>query len=201
MALSADAARSLEDGLADRAVGRELVAAINAATTSIANIANLGGVLLATQTEIDAVADVSARASVNVTTATLAITAILHSNKPIVLNSTHTQTITLPQATGTGNIYRFRVGLTGTDGSKIIQVANATDILQGSSHIVQTDLTQVAGFATTATDDTITLNNTTKGGYIGDSIEITDILTGVFTVKILGKATGTVLTPFSAAVP
>lgn len=155
--------------------------------------------LTATVDEINAVADVSARL-VDVTAASLTITAASHGDKIVLLDSTHTQTITLPQATGSGNKYVFIVKTKGTDGSKVIQVANTTDIVQGFSIIAQTDTTQVNGFITTATDDTVTLNNTTKGGFVGDTITIVDIASGVFSVKIEGSASGTVATPFSAAV-
>jgi hypothetical protein len=59
----------------------------------------------------------------------------------------------------------------------------------------------VKGFiASAGSDDTITWNGTTTGGYVGDMIEIEDIASGLFQVKVLGKATGTEATPFSAAV-
>ncbi len=199
MALGQLLKRILPVALASKAAANELVAAVDASTTSVANIANLGGVLLSTQAEIDRVADLSANV-VTVTTATLALTLATHASKTVLLDSTHTQTITLPAATGTLATFRLVVGTKGTDGSKIIQVANATDILQGVSLVAQTDTTQVSGFATTATDDTVTLNNSTKGGFVGDEVYIKDIKTGVFQVRVVGNATGTVVTPFSAGV-
>jgi hypothetical protein len=152
-----------------------------------------------TQAQVDAVALPSARNVVS-TDATLAITAALHEGKTVILDSTHTQTLTLPAATGSGNRFSFVVGTKGTDGSKVIKVANTADIIQGVSLVAQSDATQINGFQTTATDDTITLNNSTKGGFVGDKVTIQDIKSGVFQVNVVGFASGTVVTPFSASV-
>lgn len=195
MAISGLLDRELRVGLANKPAATELVNILNP-------LSALGGssdTLDATAAELNAAADVSTRI-VTTTAATIAVTATAHSGRIMVLNSTHTQTVTLPASSGGGDIYRFQVGTKGTDGSKVIKVANATDILQGFSHIVQTDVTQVAGFGTTATDDTATFNNTTQGGFVGDDIEIRDIKSGTFSVRVLGRASGTVITPFSAGV-
>jgi hypothetical protein len=58
----------------------------------------------------------------------------------------------------------------------------------------------VVGYGTSATSDTITLNGTTLGGVVGDIVEITDVKTGFFSVKIFASPTGTTATPFSATV-
>lgn len=158
-----------------------------------------GTAITATAAEINRVAISSSRVVTSAAT-TIAITAVAHGEKILVLSSTHTQTATLPQATGSGDVYTILVSVLGTDGSKIIKVANATDVINGNSMIIQSTVTLVDGFAATATDDTITLNNTTTGGYVGDRIEIVDIATGVFLVTVWGKATGTVATPFSSGV-
>jgi hypothetical protein len=55
-------------------------------------------------------------------------------------------------------------------------------------------------FETAATSDTITLNGTTTGGIKGDRVEIEDIATNLYYVRVVGSATGTEATPFSATV-
>jgi hypothetical protein len=178
MALQPITKNLLGVALARKAAGAEIAAAIDANTLAVAASARL----------------------VTTTAASLAITVATHDNKFVVMNSTHTQTFTLPQAVGSGGTFTFLVGTKGTDGSKIIKVANATDIIQGVSLIANTQATLVNGFASTATDDTVTLNNSTSGGFVGDMVEIEDILTGVFAVRVTGNATGTVVTPFSSGV-
>ncbi len=160
---------------------------------------NLLAAITASAAEINRVAQASTRV-VTTTAATLAITAALHGERIVNLNSTHTQTITLPQATGSGDVYTFVVGTTGTDGSKIIAVANSTDILQGIAQVANTQNT-TDSFLTSVTSDTVTLNNTTTGGVIGTEVVIKDIATGVFLVRVNSGTTGNPATPFSAAVP
>lgn len=134
---------------------------------------------------------------VDLTAATLTVTAALHAGKTITINRAAGTTITLPAATGTGNRYRFVVGTTLT-GDGIIQVANATDIIQGALAL-STDIAGVTISAGTS-DDTITMNGTTKGGLIGSFIEIVDIAAGVFVCTGALVSSGTEADPFSAAV-
>lgn len=155
--------------------------------------------LLATAAEINAEADVSTRI-VNTTATQLAVTAALHSGRIVKVSSTSPIAITLPASTGGGDIYTFIMNVVATATAHTIKVANTTDILAGVSIIAQTDTAQVNGFLTTATDDTISLNGTTKGGIVGDKIQIIDITSGKFQVTVLGGASGTVVTPFSATV-
>jgi hypothetical protein len=101
-----------------------------------------------------------------------------------------------------GAKYRFVVKTTVTSNGYIIKVANTTDAFFGFSNIISDDAGGPAkGFiASAASDDTITLNGTTSGGYAGDEVEVEDIAAGVFRVWVMGKATGTEATPFSATV-
>lgn len=161
-------------------------------------VAVLAGIT-ATAAEINAAADVSARV-VNTTATTLAVTAASHSGKIVKVSSTAPIAVTLPASTGGGDIYTFVLGVAATATPHTIKVANTTDKLAGVSLIAQTDTAQVNGFLTTATDDTITLDGTTKGGLVGDEIVIKDIAAGTFSVRIAGGASGTVATPFSATV-
>ena len=151
-------------------------------------------------------AEISGAASgvVSTTATLLSVTAASHSGKVVNLAGTPI-TVTLPAATGTGNVYKFAIGITTTATSSIIQVANTIDILRGVVHVMTSQTTTnvaaiVAAFKTTATDDTISLQGTTKGGILGDWIEIVDIASGIFQVNARTQATGAYATPFSAAV-
>ena len=109
-------------------------------------------------------------------------------------------TVTLPASAGTGDIYRFFVKTTVTSNSAKIQVANSTDVIQGSVEISAAN--GVAGVAagTTTTSDTITMNGTTTGGIVGSYVELCDASTGFWQLQGGLIASGTVATPFSAAV-
>ena len=109
-------------------------------------------------------------------------------------------TVTLPAATGTGNIYRFFVGTTVTSNDYIIQVANATDVMAGVAIVANDTDASASIFETAADSDTITLDGSTTGGILGQIITIQDMASGVFSVVSTGAATGTEATPFSAAV-
>ncbi|SCB51670.1 hypothetical protein GA0061099_10217 [Bradyrhizobium yuanmingense] len=136
-----------------------------------------------------------------VTTATsLTITAAAHANRTVRIDSAAPVAITLPQATGTGNKYRFVVGVAATGTASTIKVANATDVMRGYAFAVTTTSDNAEGFKTSATSDTISMNGTTLGGVVGDIYEIEDLLTGVFSVKCFTAPTGTEATPFSATV-
>jgi hypothetical protein len=136
---------------------------------------------------------------VNVTTATVTITAADHANRIITLNRAGGITATLPAASGSGARFRFVVGTTFT-GNGIIQVANSSDVMAGNAIVLQDGGDTVVGFEAGSTADTITLNGTTTGGLKGADVEVIDIATNLFFVMVRTAATGTEATPFSAAV-
>lgn len=170
-------------------------------TVNLAGTFKIGGTSVdATALEINKATDVSARI-VNTTATTLAVTAASHGGRIVTVSSAAPIAITLPAATGSGEIYTFIMAVVATATAHTIKVAAAsTDIVQGSTIIAQTDTAQVNGFITTATDDTITLNGTTKAGKVGDKITLVDIAANTWCVRIEGSASGTVATPFSATV-
>lgn len=167
-------------------------------TATMAELNTMDGIL-ATVDELNRATDTSTRI-VNTTATTLAITAALHGSKIVKVTSAAPIAITLPAATGSGEKYTFVVAVDATATAHTIKVANTADALHGVSVLSTTATGEVTGFATTATDDTISLNGTTKGGCKGDRIEIIDVSTAMFQVSIIGRATGTVATPFSATV-
>lgn len=133
--------------------------------------------------------------------ATLAVTAALHAGRTINLNTAAGSVCTLPAATGTGNKYRFRVGVLATSNSHIVKVTG-TDVMQGMLLCLDSNLAAVNmwGFATAADSDTITLDRTNTGSVsLGEWLECEDVATGVWQVS--GVLSGAApATPFSAAV-
>lgn len=133
---------------------------------------------------------------------TLAVSAALHAGRTVLLNTAAGSVATLPAATGTGNKYRFVVSVLATTNSHIVKVANATDIMQGIIHCLDSNLAAVNmwGFATGADSDTITLDRTNTGSVtVGEWIECEDIAAGVWAVR--GVLSGAApATPFSAGV-
>ena len=71
------------------------------------------------------------------------------------------------------------------------------EVYTGVDWVFTTASANVIGYATTATDNTITINGTTKGGVKGDIIEFWDIKTSTWSVDMFAQATGSTVTPFS----
>ena len=135
---------------------------------------------------------------VDLTAATLTVTQALHAGKTITLNKADGIVITLPAASGTGNVYTFIVGTTLTSDG-VVKVANASDAMIGYA-IQGTDGTSVELLGADSGDDTITLNGSTTGGLVGCRVKVVDIATNVFHAEVLGETTGAEATPFSATV-
>jgi hypothetical protein len=137
---------------------------------------------------------------INLTAATYTLTKEAHSGTVLTANRAAGITCTLPASSGDGSEFTFFVGTTITSNNFIVQVANSTDIMSGRAVISQDAADTAVAFETGATDDTITMNGSTKGGIKGDSIRLKDVSSGVWSVDVLASGTGTEATPFSAAV-
>ena len=85
-------------------------------------------------------------------------------------------------------------------GDMVIQVANATDVMIGSSLFIDDSSDNVVGFETASTSDTITLNGSTTGGLAGTIITCKAIGANRWGVQVNTGGTGDAATPFSAAV-
>lgn len=109
-------------------------------------------------------------------------------------------TLTLPASAGNGTCYRILVHTTVTSNNVVIQVANATDVMEGMITAAQDGGDTSVTWETASTSDTITLNGSTKGGIKGDYIELEDAVSGFWRVTGFTSATGVEVTPFSAAV-
>lgn len=123
-----------------------------------------------------------------------------HAGTVCTINAAAGLTITLPAASGTGRRYELVIGTTVTSNNVIVQVANATDVMQGICTFAQDAADTAVIFETASTSDTITMNGSTKGGIVGDKIILNDVASGKWEVEVQGSATGTEATPFSAAV-
>ena len=137
-------------------------------------------------------------------TATDSVTIAEHAGRTLLLGEVGGNaavTLTLPAATGTGAVYKFIVSVTNTSNYKI-QVADATDTIDGIMLYLDEDGTAVSAFPTVAASDTITLNGGTTGGIVGDYLELIDIATDQYHVRgVMRVAAGAnPATPFTAAV-
>lgn len=174
------------------------VDAVAEADSTIINDASAGATKEATMEQLRV--RMSNLAPVVTTATSLTISAASHAGRTVLVNSAAPIAITLPASTGSGMRYRFDIGVAATGTSHTIKVANATDVMRGYCFCVTTTSDNAEGFKTSATSDTITLNGTTLGGVVGDQIELIDIASGVWSVRMFSAPTGTEATPFSATV-
>lgn len=136
-----------------------------------------------------------------VTTATtVSLSATVHGNKLLVINTNNSAgcAVTLPAATGTGIKYEIINGITQTQGS-ITVVRSGSDVIGGRQ--LSMDSTAVAthqNVFVTTTATTMTWNRTTTGAALNhDHVTLWDAAAGVW--KLLSEATtsGDDATPFS----
>lgn len=140
---------------------------------------------------------VTGPAVVNTTATTLAVTATQHGGKTVTVSSTAPIAITLPAATGSGTKYNFLFLVAATGTASTISTAASAEIVTGYSFALTTSSDNVIGYKTTATDNTVSFNGGTKGGFAGDSVAVQDVGTSTWSIQITANATGTTATPFS----
>lgn len=140
-------------------------------------------------------------APVTITAATVTLDSATHGNRIVQLSRAAGIAVTLPLATGSGDLYRLHVKTTFT-GASTIKVASAADELQGNAILFADGGATVVGFAAADNDDTIDLLGTSNstGGMLGGYYELEDIGVGFWRVMIVSDAGGTEATPFSATV-
>ena len=139
-------------------------------------------------------------ALVSATAATLTATSADHSGRTVLLDRAAGIAVTLPAATGSGNSYKFFVATTITSNSTTIKVADATDIMAGVAIVANDTDASASIFETAADSDTITFSGSTTGGIKGATVELQDVASNLWSVRVIGAATGTEATPFSATV-
>jgi hypothetical protein len=139
----------------------------------------------ATPAELTRAADVSAR--IVTLTGDTTISAAVHDGKTCLLGEVGGDAalaVTLPAAAGTGAIYKFIVSVVNTSGYTI-NAATASGAFYGLITQVDKDSTAATGYhaAGGTGADVITLNGTTTGGLVGDTIVVEDIATNKWAVR------------------
>jgi hypothetical protein len=129
-----------------------------------------------------------------VLTTTTTVDRDTHIDTVCVIDAAGGFAITLPEATGSGDKYRFYVKTTLTGSATI--AALTTDIMQGAV-MVATDISGVTCPAT-ATSDKLVMNGSTTGGILGSYVEVVDAVDTTWFVTGALVSTGTEATPFSA---
>ena len=136
---------------------------------------------------------------VTLTGATATVTSAVHSGRTVLLDRAAGQALTLPAATGSGNKYMFFVKTTITSNTTTIKVVG-NDTMAGLAIVANDGGDTASIFETAATSDTITFDGSTTGGIRGATVELQDVAADLWSVRIVGAATGTEATPFSATV-
>lgn len=136
--------------------------------------------------------------------ATQTINPTAHANKRLILNVAATAvTLTLPAATGTGNIYKFYVQLLNTS-TYVIQAGASADefvgIVVGGDADTAPAVSLHYDAAIGDNFDTYTFGDVTRG-IAGSWVEFHDIATNVWSVKGANiQSGGAEATPFTSAV-
>jgi hypothetical protein len=133
---------------------------------------------------------------VSVTSATVSLDHDSHAGRIVVLNLAAGIAVTLPLATGTGDLYTIIVGTTFTGASSI--VCAGTDSMLGTGIIFQDAAATVVGYAATAGDHIIDMLGTgnSTGGIAGERIDLIDYASGLWNVRLVSDGAGTEATPF-----
>lgn len=172
-------------------------------TTNL-DILELGGTLAVTGATTIGGVNVNAPGVVSALGSTLTATAALHAEKVVAFGKTDGTIVTLPAATGTGNVYTFVIAVTATSNANIIKVANATDVMDGSLNIqADTDADgTLACWMAEVGDDTMTFAGAaTTGGIVGGRITCIDYAAGFWSCTAFTiSGGGAEATPFSATV-
>lgn len=135
---------------------------------------------------------------VNVTAATLTVTAAAHSGKIITLNNATGVAVTLPNATGSGAIFIFVNGTALSGGSHVFTRGRTADSMAGIAEITPSTGGAQDAFPTASTSNVITLNATTTGGVqAGDQITLVDVAANQWSVEAALIGSGTLATPFT----
>jgi hypothetical protein len=173
-------------------------------TATAAELNILDGVTASTA-EINAAADKSL-ASIFSINGDEVITQAEHAGKICVLNKAAGLAITMPEATGTGDVYTFILGTVLTGGAIVFSVVDLTNCdLTGNVVGLDADFPTVGVWFSAVQSggfDTYTMNRTTTGGVnIGtDRVTFTDIKTDIFQVEgqYIVPAGSDPATPFGA---
>ena len=193
----------------DVAVGSELLLASGAKIVQITTNEDLvlqtngtGAVTTSAQLTLTG----SFKKAIHTFTATDSVTETEHAGRTLLLGEVGGNAnvvLTMPDATGSGNIYEFIVSVAmGGSTTYKIQAPDANNTFSGMIQYLDEDGTAVTAFPTVAASDTITLNSGTQGGLVGDTVTLIDIAADKYAVKgqMRVSAGANPATPFSADV-
>jgi len=193
----------------DVAVGSELLLATGAKIIQITTNEDLvlqtngtGAVTTSAQLTLTG----SFKKAIHTFTATDSVTETEHAGRTLLLGEVGGNAnvvLTMPDATGSGNVYEFIVSVAmGGSTTYKIQAPDANNTFSGQVQYLDEDGTAVTAFPTVAQSDTITLNSGTQGGLIGDTVTLIDIAADKYAVKgQMRVSAGTdPATPFTSAV-
>lgn len=134
-------------------------------------------------------------APVIITSAT-ALTNALHNRKTLVSTNTTGVAITLPAATGSGDVYELNFGATIASGSQTL-VVTGNDTFFGTVLTLDGDGVPANAWSPVAGDNRMTFDGSTRGGVKGDRIMVKDIALDVWQVSGTLQESATEATPFS----
>jgi hypothetical protein len=137
-------------------------------------------------------------APVQLTASAYTLNANDHAFRALVLNRAGGVAVTLPAATGSGDVYSLYIQTTFTSSATIKVTGN--DVMTGFAELLQDAADTVVAFETAADSDTITFDGSTTGGLLGTQVVLVDIAADLWAVSVVGAATGSEATPFSATV-
>ena len=139
---------------------------------------------------------ISGSGSVVTLSSDTSLTSGSHAGRVMLLDKADGLTVTLPAASGSGNIYKFFVKETITSNNYVIQLSGS-DTMSGVAVVANDGGASASIFETASDSSTITLDGSTKGGILGGMVELQDLYSGKYLVKIHQSATDAEATPFS----
>lgn len=138
--------------------------------------------------------------TVPATAATLTADAELHAGRTVLLDRAAGIAVTLPAATGSQDEYAFLVVTDIASNTTTIKAANASDTFIGWASAADTTGGNGWQEAAGGTDDTLTMNGSTKGGDAGSYVVVKDIAANKWLVRAFLVGSGTFDAVFSATV-
>lgn len=125
-------------------------------------------------------------------TAVATLTRADHAYRAVKVDNATGFAITLPAASGSGDKYFLNYVTSVGSGSATIVTNVAADKMAGMAIAVDNTIFTNAGTATT-----LTFNGSTTGGLKGTVVELCDVATNLWIVKVFNCCSGAEATPFS----
>lgn len=123
--------------------------------------------------------------------ATITLSQASHDGKTIAMPAACA--VTLPASTGSGSRFKLYQKINAT---AVTITATAADLYGNAWYLSDNAAAAVIGFAA-AGSTIITFDGSTKGGVKGATVELEDVATNLWIVRVMTTATGTEVTCFS----